>query len=306
MNYLLRHLVKPWKLWLLVGWFVVIATLLLPPQWVLTRVLPPIACPGAVYAVQTTAKVVALTIDDGPDLRVGAANSTEQILNILQQHNQQHPEATAHATFFLIGNQVRAREQASQYPQDGLTARMIQEGHEVANHMMEDSASILLEERFEDVFWATHQRLLPYAELPESQYPAVQWLRPGVGWCDRAMSQAVATHASYRSETGQPQIVLGSVWPYDTVQPWPQFSRWFVRHNVQPGSIIILHDFGQRGDRTATMLANMLQDLWREDYRVLPLSKLLSYGEPVKNAARLPGRLERLRRAIILGLENLR
>ncbi|MEM0980218.1 MAG: polysaccharide deacetylase family protein [Cyanobacteria bacterium P01_H01_bin.58] len=284
----------------------VAATMLLPPQWVITRVLPPIACPGAVYAVQTTEKVVALTIDDGPDLRVEPANSTKQILDILQQHNRRHPEATAHATFFLIGNRVMAREQVSRSLQDALTAKIIQEGHEIANHMAKDSASILLGDRFDAVFWATHQRLRPYAELPESQHPTVQWLRPGVGWCDRAMSKAVATHASYRANTGQPRIVLGSVWPYDTVQPWPQFSRWFVRHNVQPGSIIILHDFGQRGDRTATVLAGVLQDLWQRGYRVVPLSELLNYGEPIKNSASLPGPLESLRRILILELENLR
>lgn len=285
---------------------VLVATVLLPPQWLLTRILPPIACPGAVYAVQTPEKAVALTIDDGPDLRVGTANSTEHILNALQRHNRQHPEVTAHATFFLIGNRVKAREQASQYSQDPLTARIIQEGHEIANHMAEDSASILLGGRFEETFRATHQRLQPYAELPEGQYPTVQWLRPGVGWCDRAMSQVVATHAPYRSATGQPRIVLGSVWPYDTVQPWPQFSRWFVRHNVQPGSIVILHDFGQRGDRTAVILADVLQDLWQRGYHVVPLSKLLNYGQPVKNTIRLPDPLERLRRLIILRLENAR
>ena len=87
-----------------------LAVFVSPPQWLLTRVLSPVICPGAVYAVNTSARMAALTIDDGPDLRPDEANSTLRILDVLRSHNQAHPELPAHATFFLIGEQVKTRE----------------------------------------------------------------------------------------------------------------------------------------------------------------------------------------------------
>lgn len=277
-----------------------------PPQWLFTRVLPPIICPGAVYAVNTAEHLVALTIDDGPDGRVGPANSTAQILEVLQDHNQQTPEFPAHATFFLLGNQVQQRAAQSPDSLDAMTARIIQEGHEIGNHLATDSTTILLEERFPQVFTWTHKVLTPYAQLPGSRYPQVSWLRPGRGWCDRAMAETVSQQASYRSATGWPQIALGSIWPYDTAHPWPRLSQWFIRRTLQPGAIIILHDGGRRGDRTAQLLKRLLPELAREGYTLVPLSTLLERGEPVSVSSGLPRPLEAIRRFVVIRLERSR
>ncbi|NER78538.1 MAG: polysaccharide deacetylase family protein [Leptolyngbya sp. SIO1D8] len=282
---------------------------MMPPPWILTRGLAPVICPGAVYAVNTPEKIVALTIDDGPDLRIGSGNSTIQILDVLQQANSNADlgnQTIAHATFFLIGNQVKRRESFNQDRWDIVTARIIKDGHEIGNHMAEDNASILLGDRFSQTFQATHQQLMPYAQLPESQYPQVSWLRPGVGWCDRPMIREVSRQGSYLSSDGNANIALGSVWPYDTFQTWPAFSQWFIRHNIRPGSIIVLHDGEQWGDRTAQVLQKLLPDLVKKSYKVVPLSQLLEHGEPVVLSPGFPQPIEAIRRFIVIRLEHLR
>lgn len=277
-----------------------------PPQWLLTRVLSPAICPGAVYAAKTSEKIAALTIDDGPDLRIGKGNSTAQILDVLQRHNQQATEFAAHATFFLIGNQVKQREDLSGSGWDAVTARIIEEGHEIGNHLAEDSASILLGDRFSQTFSETHQQLSCYAQVPRSQFTQVSWFRPGVGWCDRAMADAVSKQTEYLANEEIPKIALGSVWPYDTFQPWPVFSRWFIRYNIRPGSIIILHDRGSRGDRTVKVLSGLLQDLTKKKYKLVPLSILLDSGEPVSLSRELPKPIETIRKFFVVQFERLR
>ena len=277
-----------------------------PPQWLFTRVLSPVICPGAVYAVGTSEKVVALTIDDGPDLRLGTTNSTTRILDILQHHNQQVPKYSAHATFFLIGNQVRQRELLNGGQLDPIISHIIEAGHEIGNHMANDGATILLTDWFYPQFDETHQRLTPYAQLPGSRYAQVSWFRPGVGWCDRSMVKQISQNPKYSSGKGFNHIALGSVWPYDTLQPWPVVSRWFIRRNIRPGSIIILHDGGSRGDRTAQVLEGLLQDLSKREYRLVPLSELLIYGNPIAPSQGFPKPIEAIRKRVVIGLETIR
>src|SRR5947208_3591272 len=59
-------------------------------------------------------KEIALTIDDGPHEPTGA-----QLLDVLKQYN-------VRATFFVVGRRLS--------DQPDLVRRMLQEGHEVANH----------------------------------------------------------------------------------------------------------------------------------------------------------------------------
>jgi peptidoglycan/xylan/chitin deacetylase (PgdA/CDA1 family) len=72
--------------------------------------------------VDTRAKAVALTLDDGPD-----AATTPAILDLLRQHG-------ARATFLLITSRVPGNEE--------LVRRMLAEGHEIGNHMPRDEPSI--------------------------------------------------------------------------------------------------------------------------------------------------------------------
>ncbi len=68
---------------------------------------------------------------------------------------------------------------------------------------------------------------------------------------------------------------LGSVHPFDPQIASARFSARYILSNVRPGSIIILHDYGARGERTLTALATILPELDRRGFRVVTLSELL-------------------------------
>ena len=69
--------------------------------------------PDVLYSVETSAKTLALTIDDGPD-----PDTTPALLDLLARHE-------AHATFFIITSRVPGNEE--------LLRRMVPEGHELGS-----------------------------------------------------------------------------------------------------------------------------------------------------------------------------
>lgn len=216
----------------------------LQPDWVVEVVAW--QSPQVTYFVETQQPVVALTIDDGPDEK-----STSEILDLLKQYN-------AHATFFLIASRILGNER--------VVERAVAEKHELANHLMEDQASIMLTPaEFEQQFGQAHRLL--------SKFDRVTWFRPGSGWYDAHM---LATVQKRRYQTA-----LGSVYPFDAHIPSAWFAASYILWNVEPGSVIILHDYGSRGERTATVLAKILPELKRRGYQVVTMSELVDYALPV-------------------------
>lgn len=195
--------------------------------------------PGCLYRVPLPSRLVALTLDDGPD-----PATTPLILAELEQHH-------ARATFFLIAEQVRGREQ--------LVGQLVAAGHEIGNHFTQDRPSIRLgPDDFARDIRQAHAVLAPYGP--------VRWARPGSGWYSQAMIATMLQHG-YR-------CALGSVYPYDAAIASATFSRWHILLNVRPGAILILHDGGSRGLRTAQVLHSVLPELKRRGYQVVSLSEL--------------------------------
>lgn len=200
--------------------------------------------PEVVYFVETAKPVVALTIDDGPD-----PVTTPKILNLLKQYD-------AHATFFLITNRIPDNE--------AIVARIVAENHELGNHLTTEQPSIrLTPAEFERQLLEAHQVL--------SDFSDIRWFRPGSGWYN---AQMLSTVHRYDYQTA-----LGSVYPFDSHIPSAWFATRHILWNVQPGSIIILHDYGTRGERTASALVTILPELRRRGFRVVTLSELTAYGE---------------------------
>jgi peptidoglycan/xylan/chitin deacetylase (PgdA/CDA1 family) len=196
--------------------------------------------PDVVYFVETEEPVVALTIDDGPD-----PVATPQILDVLEQHD-------AHATFFLLTERVPGNED--------IVTRMLEQGHELANHLTTDEPSILLAPaEFEQKLLEAHDVL--------SQFSDLRWFRPGSGWYNDEILSIVHKHG-YR-------CVLGSVHPFDPQIPSARFAARYILGNVQPGSIVVLHDCGSRGERTVAALSMILPALDRRGFRVVTVSELL-------------------------------
>jgi peptidoglycan-N-acetylglucosamine deacetylase len=208
-------------------------------SWLLYRLA--IVFPGCLYQVQTGARVVALTLDDGPD-----ADTTPAILAELRRHG-------ARATFFLIAGRVEGQE--------AVVEQIVADGHELGNHFTRDRASIRLHaDEFERDLQEAHRLL--------SRFGPVRWARPGSGWYSRAMIATMARQG-YR-------CALGSVYPYDAALPSAAFATWYILRNARPGSIVILHDGGARGRRTLRVLRTVLPSLLRKGYGVVTLSELVA------------------------------
>jgi peptidoglycan/xylan/chitin deacetylase (PgdA/CDA1 family) len=71
------------------------------------------------------------------------------------------------------------------------------------------------------------------------------------------------------------QCALGSVYPFDPQLGSSWFTTRYVLWKVKPGSIIVLHDFDSRGERTAVALDTILPELTRRGYSVVTLSELV-------------------------------
>ncbi len=226
-------------LFLLLAGLVFVLVLFLQPRWLLSVAVGIV--PGVIYFAQTDQPMIALTIDDGPD-----AATTAKILAVLQQHE-------ARATFFVIGSRIKGNE--------SLLEAMLDGGHELGNHMTEDEPSIKLSAKEFEVELLKAQAIL-------AQFAQPHWLRPASGWHDRTMVEIAQQHGY--------QVALGSIFPFDTHIASSWFAAKQILWNARPGAVIILHDHGAWGERTAATLAKVLPELSRRGYRVVTLSELFA------------------------------
>ncbi len=223
----------PVSIALLIGY-----VLMFQPRWILNRLMA--RSPEAYYAMDTEQEIIALTIDDGPDPR-----ATDRILDILAEYD-------AKATFFVLIDRIDGNE--------AIIRRMIDEGHELGNHLLQDTPSIQHPElEFRDRLATAHHRLSTYGDI--------RWFRPGSGWYNEEMIRSLERY-DYR-------LALGSIYPFDSHIPSTWFASHYIVWRAHPGGIIVLHDHGLRGMRTVETLQYSLPRLTEKGYRIVTLSQLL-------------------------------
>jgi peptidoglycan/xylan/chitin deacetylase (PgdA/CDA1 family) len=207
-----------------------------------------LSSPDVLFSVDTTERVVALTIDDGPH-----AVLTPMILDTLAEYG-------VHATFFLLGEHIPGNE--------AIVQRIVAEGHELGNHTMIDAPSI----RFsEDEFAAQ----LAQADALLSQFSQVRWFRPGSGWYNQRLLRQVKER-DYR-------CVVGSVYPYDAQLRLTPVLSAYILANAFPGAIIALHDGTWERRRTVDVLRQTLPRLQARGYRIVTLSELVAVDEEAQS-----------------------
>ncbi len=180
-------------------------------------------------------KYVALTFDDGP-----SRNTTAKLLDGLR-------EREAHATFFVIGEQITGNED--------LIRRMAEEGHQVGNHTY------------------THVRLdrskNAMREIAQTQEKLNDllggrdyWLRPPWGFMDRAAARKIDVPMLY--------------WSIDT-DDWRIKDAMSVRkhilENVKDGDVILMHE-GYPSTVEATLA--VIDILAEEGYRFVTAEELFA------------------------------
>jgi peptidoglycan/xylan/chitin deacetylase (PgdA/CDA1 family) len=199
--------------------------------------------PEVLFHVQTTKKIVAMTIDDAP------SSYTTELLDILKVND-------AHATFFAIGSQVAGRE--------NIMDEIVRQGHELGNHAMHDEPSLSLPsdnlyEQLQDV-----DVLISTAYRTVGVPRTARYFRPGSGFFSQRILD-VAAKLNYKT-------VLGNVYPHDPFISWWRVNAWHVLSMVRPGSVIICHD---RRSWTVPMLAKVVPEIRRRGFEVVSVSELL-------------------------------
>ncbi len=168
-------------------------------------------------------KYVALTFDDGP-----RSDTTGLLLNGLLERG-------AAATFFVIGEQVRGNEE--------LLQRMAAEGHQIGNHTY-SHVRLLTEEKNTIIEEIQKTEVILKNLLGEREF----WLRPPYGLIDRQRAALVKTPMVY--------------WTLDP-EDWKVLDTNKVVERVvgavQPGDIILLHDFYPTSVDAALEIVDKLQ-----------------------------------------------
>jgi len=194
--------------------------------------------------VPTTHKVVALTIDDGPHYK-----TTPQMLAVLREKNVK-------LTLFILG------ENADSHPE--ILAQAVADGHEIATHAY--SHNLL----------SKMSRAEVGAELDKAEKAITvvaskpTLFRPPGG----AYNDTVTAEAGRRGYT----TILWSIDPGDWRRPSVQHVVDNVMKNIEPGSIVLLHD-GQYPLPTPEAIGIIIDRLRAQGYSIVTVSELLQYCE---------------------------
>ncbi|MDD4346865.1 MAG: polysaccharide deacetylase family protein [Desulfitobacteriaceae bacterium] len=207
--------------------------------------------PETYYIVRTQEKVTALTFDDGPDPLY-----TGTILDILQTKNIK-------ATFFILG------QNAKQNPD--LMKRILNEGHEIGNHGYSHS---YIPNKFIDELIDTDKTIF------QSLNQQTLYYRPPGG---------IITKSIVKEVTANGQILtLWSVDSKDWQNPGPKQIEQNVVKNIFPGSIILLHDGGEKREQTIQALTEIIEKLQQQGYRFVTLSDLKQYDADITVQKNIP------------------
>jgi len=209
-----------------------------------------------VWRVSTSTPVVALTFDDGP------GPDTPKFLALLKEHG-------AKGTFFMLGEMAKARPT--------LVKQVVADGHEVASHLYthvsfakvppeEGRASLgeSMKKSRAAIETAGGQKLL-YCRMPH-----------GV---DRPWIREVAKAEGF--------VLVNWTFGYDWLSlSTEEMAKTYI-DKIRPGAIILMHDGGKR-QKSADVLAQLLQALDEKGYKAVTVGELLAAYPPMPAQVKKP------------------
>lgn len=185
---------------------------------------------------------VALTFDDGPD-----PVYTPQILDVLAKYNVK-------VTFMIIG------DQAKKHPE--IIKLIISQGHELGNHTISHpEAPKFTREELEKQVSDNH------ALLQKITGKKIHFFRPPYGYFDVAFFMTCQQQGV--------NVVLWSIVPRDWEKPDASIITKRVLDQIEPGSIVLLHDGGGDRSQTVAALPGILDGLQKRNLKAVTLSELL-------------------------------
>ena len=196
------------------------------------------------FRAAPAARVVALTIDDGP-----TQEWTPQLLSILRRHG-------AKATFFRVGRRALALP--------GLVKQTADAGHEQGNHTWAHEDLTGHDEAFDRrTLERTHELLTKLTGRPPTL------CRPPWGRID---SVGLAACASLRYDV--------ALWSHHVTGSNPEGGVNVILREGTPGSIVLAHDGGSEPDASLmTQLDRLVGSMTDNGYAFVTVSELLAAAQ---------------------------
>ena len=194
---------------------------------------------GLTNYVDTDQKVVALTFDDGPTKKV------DEILPLLDQYNVK-------ATFFLIGNDIEKNPEEAK--------KIVSAGHQVGNHTFSHDRMVLKSPSF------IKEEIEKTDELiREAGYKDEIDFRPPYG--------KKMIGLPYYLNKVQKETITWNIEP-DTYYSSAADKVEYVKKNIKPGSIILLHPMYDKTGNELKTIEEILQSLTKEGYQFVTVDEL--------------------------------
>jgi len=194
---------------------------------------------GLTNEVQTNQKVVALTFDDGPTKNV------DDILPLLDQYN-------AKATFFLIGNEIEKNPEEAK--------KIVDAGQQIGNHTYSHDRMVLKSPSFiKDEIEKTDKLIRKAGYKGEIEF------RPPNG--KKLIGLPYYMHKHNR------ETITWNLEP-DTFYTNPQDKINYVKNNMKPGSIILIHPMYDKTGKELETIKGILDSLSKDGYKFVTVKEL--------------------------------
>ncbi|MEG6510755.1 polysaccharide deacetylase family protein [Desulforamulus ruminis] len=194
---------------------------------------------GLTQQVETNQKVVALTFDDGP------TKNTNQLLQLLDKYNVK-------ATFFLIGNEIE------KYPEEA--KKIVKAGHQMGNHTYSHNRMV-----FKTPSYIKEEIERTDQLIQKTGYKGEIDFRPPNGKKLIGLPYYLKKHNR--------DTITWSIEP-DTYYTTVADKVNYVKDNIKPGSIILMHPMYDDTGKELQAIEGVLQALSNVGYTFVTVNEL--------------------------------